>query len=623
MTDILIFESDLDFAHALRGELARSGCEVSVVSDANVGLQQAASRPPDLILLCTELPRMNGFSVCNRLKRDPDLQNVPVIIMSANASEETFQQHRNLTKKRAQDYVHKPIAIGEMLERVGKFVPLSKRIPPGGESLEELDLDDMEEVDVAASAARAHQAAAAHSSLLPTSGLTLGHGASVPPTLVPGSNVTSARPGPPPLPNSSPPGFASSAPPLPRSSSTPPPLPRGSSMPPPLPGHNSSMPPPLPGHNSLGSAPSSAPPPDHNPHLSTPPPKPSVAPRHSEGPAATHTNGTPVAEDAAELRRSSRAARRRSSMPAPSDAPPALESIPAAAPVPSVVPVPAAPVPFAPRAPMLSETEIDTELSSPRIQELEAALAETRALLDSVYRELDEAKTKESNQTSKAKEILDLREALHSKEKELLDLRDQLTRRDKELLAAKDGMLEHERRSTTAQEAASELEKRMHAAERAQQAATQDREQANKRADGYKKKLEKTLETLEQTEGHVRDLTAAHAAESARREAAEARIQELERQLAEQQQATRDLQADLAEAEKELTGLEGQLEGLQARLTQTAQQLEASVNSVQQSQDENAQLQGRLDQYLAGKANLQHLLGQALTQLSALESKTS
>ena len=39
---------------------------------------------------------MNGFSVCNKLKRDPALKDVPLIIMSSESTEETFEQHRRL-----------------------------------------------------------------------------------------------------------------------------------------------------------------------------------------------------------------------------------------------------------------------------------------------------------------------------------------------------------------------------------------------------------------------------------------------------------------------------------------------------------------------------------------------
>src|SRR5205085_9735175 len=120
-TKVLVFESDAAFAGELRNELSQLGCATLVVDDGNVGLQQAASERPDLILLSIELPRMNGFSVCNKLKKDPALRDVPLIIMSSESSDETFEQHRKL-RTRAEDYVHKPIAFHDLLARIQPLV---------------------------------------------------------------------------------------------------------------------------------------------------------------------------------------------------------------------------------------------------------------------------------------------------------------------------------------------------------------------------------------------------------------------------------------------------------------------------------------------------------------------
>src|SRR3954452_21423996 len=123
-TKVLVFESDAAFASELRNELGKLGCQTAVVDDGNVGLQQAATDRPDLILLSIELPRMNGFSVCNKLKKDPGLKDVPLIIMSSESSDETFEQHRKL-RTRAEDYVQKPITFGDLLARIEPFVALS------------------------------------------------------------------------------------------------------------------------------------------------------------------------------------------------------------------------------------------------------------------------------------------------------------------------------------------------------------------------------------------------------------------------------------------------------------------------------------------------------------------
>src|SRR5580700_263136 len=96
-TKVLVFESDIVFAGELRSELGSLGCTTTVVDDGNVGLQQAANTKPDLILLSIELPRMNGFSVCNKLKKDPTLKDIPLIIMSSESSDASFAREPRTT----------------------------------------------------------------------------------------------------------------------------------------------------------------------------------------------------------------------------------------------------------------------------------------------------------------------------------------------------------------------------------------------------------------------------------------------------------------------------------------------------------------------------------------------
>jgi CheY-like chemotaxis protein len=122
---VLVFESDAAFAGELRNELGKFGCTVQVVDDGNSGLQQAAALRPDLILLSIELPRMNGFSVCNKLKKDPALKDVPLIILSSESNDDTFEQHKRL-RTRAEDYVHKPVSFGDLLARIQPFVTLTR-----------------------------------------------------------------------------------------------------------------------------------------------------------------------------------------------------------------------------------------------------------------------------------------------------------------------------------------------------------------------------------------------------------------------------------------------------------------------------------------------------------------
>ena len=157
-TKVLVFESDAAFAGELRTELGRLGMVAQVVDDGYAGLMAAASERPDLILLSIELPRMNGFSVCNKLKKDPALKDVPLIIMSSDSSEETFDQHRKL-RTRAEDYVRKPIAFGELLEHMRPFVKVENGRPSGRADEDAIIIDDEVELDGVEAAAIEAEAA--------------------------------------------------------------------------------------------------------------------------------------------------------------------------------------------------------------------------------------------------------------------------------------------------------------------------------------------------------------------------------------------------------------------------------------------------------------------------------
>jgi CheY-like chemotaxis protein len=141
---ILVFESDSAFGAQLAHDFSQYGGRVEVVDDGNAGLERARLDRPDLILLCIELPRMNGFSICNKLKKNPELKDIPLVIMSSEATEETFEQHRKL-RTRAEDYLRKPFSFETLLERVGHFVNLEASAAASEEPVvfdDEIAIDD-------------------------------------------------------------------------------------------------------------------------------------------------------------------------------------------------------------------------------------------------------------------------------------------------------------------------------------------------------------------------------------------------------------------------------------------------------------------------------------------------
>jgi PAS domain S-box-containing protein len=95
--------------------LDQAGFEVLVAEDGASALERAALARPDLILLDVVMPDMDGFATCQRLTQHPDLQETPVLFMTALA--DTVDKVRGF-EAGAVDYVTKPFQIEELLARV-------------------------------------------------------------------------------------------------------------------------------------------------------------------------------------------------------------------------------------------------------------------------------------------------------------------------------------------------------------------------------------------------------------------------------------------------------------------------------------------------------------------------
>lgn len=120
---VLIIDAEEDFANSLAETLRANGIDVQITPDGKAGLDAARINIPDTIVLCVELPRMSGYSICAKLKKDPTLKTVPLIITSAEATQETFEHHKKL-KTRAEEYLKKPFDPQELLTMVSGYLGL-------------------------------------------------------------------------------------------------------------------------------------------------------------------------------------------------------------------------------------------------------------------------------------------------------------------------------------------------------------------------------------------------------------------------------------------------------------------------------------------------------------------
>jgi len=119
-TKILLIDDDPDFVMATRLVLEESGYQVATALRGDEGLELARKDKPDLIILDIIMPEPDGFAVCEQLKADPDLADVPVMMLtsfSERHGETTLAVTQGMMLE-AEDYVDKPVKPKELLRRV-------------------------------------------------------------------------------------------------------------------------------------------------------------------------------------------------------------------------------------------------------------------------------------------------------------------------------------------------------------------------------------------------------------------------------------------------------------------------------------------------------------------------
>ena len=91
---------------------------VATAADGKEALVKIAELKPDLVILDIMMPKMDGLEVCRRLRADPELAGIPVILLSARAQDMDIREGLEIG---ASAYLTKPFDPVELLEVVGRL----------------------------------------------------------------------------------------------------------------------------------------------------------------------------------------------------------------------------------------------------------------------------------------------------------------------------------------------------------------------------------------------------------------------------------------------------------------------------------------------------------------------
>ena len=116
---VLVVDDEEQNRSLLRDPLEARGYEIAEAENGLLALQKVAERPPDVILLDLMMPRMDGFEVCRRLKKDLKTAHIPILIVTALSER---KERLMGIEAGANDFLNKPIDIQDVILRVGNAV---------------------------------------------------------------------------------------------------------------------------------------------------------------------------------------------------------------------------------------------------------------------------------------------------------------------------------------------------------------------------------------------------------------------------------------------------------------------------------------------------------------------
>jgi two-component system, cell cycle response regulator DivK len=116
---ILMVEDTEDNRQIIRDLMESVGYDLIEAEDGAAGVAMAIEHRPDLILMDIQLPVMDGYEACRRIKADPELRHIPIIAVTS------YALSGDETKTRAagcDGYVAKPFSPRQLLAKMNEFL---------------------------------------------------------------------------------------------------------------------------------------------------------------------------------------------------------------------------------------------------------------------------------------------------------------------------------------------------------------------------------------------------------------------------------------------------------------------------------------------------------------------
>lgn len=118
---LLVEDNELN-RDMLSRRLRRAGFSVELAEDGEKALKEICALRPDLVLLDMNLPRINGWTVCETVRNNPDIAATPIIALTAHAMAEDREK---ALAAGCDDYATKPVDFPELIKKISGLLARS------------------------------------------------------------------------------------------------------------------------------------------------------------------------------------------------------------------------------------------------------------------------------------------------------------------------------------------------------------------------------------------------------------------------------------------------------------------------------------------------------------------
>ena len=121
---VVCIEDEPEMIDLVRLILGRKGFDVIGADGGIVGLETVKREKPDIVLLDLMMPDMDGWEVYQQIKADPELCEIPIVVVTAKA--QSIDKVLGLHIAKVDDYITKPFGPQELLESVEKLLGMTE-----------------------------------------------------------------------------------------------------------------------------------------------------------------------------------------------------------------------------------------------------------------------------------------------------------------------------------------------------------------------------------------------------------------------------------------------------------------------------------------------------------------